>query len=133
MHAQLALALHSGTRRAHARARMQDARMDGIMAESYARPAEGAWEVPHVAAQRDALLAKGANQGWLIARRDLQLGRIVGAGTFGQTYEAEWRGIKVRPCCSSEWIPYAALLCALAAHAHHDLQDNAIKLRRLRS
>jgi hypothetical protein len=70
--------------------------MDGTLAESYERPATGAWNVPWVADARDALLARGAAQGWLIPRRDLQLGRIIGAGTFGQTYEADWHGVKVR-------------------------------------
>ena len=70
--------------------------MDCAVAESYAEPLNGAWDIPYVAAQRDALIRKGAAQGWLIQRQDLDIGRMIGAGSFGQTYEAEWRGIQVR-------------------------------------
>jgi hypothetical protein len=70
--------------------------MDGLYAEALSsRGSNAVWEAPHVSRRRTALLAKGAAQGWLICERDLRLGRIIGAGTFGQTYEAGWHGVKV--------------------------------------
>lgn len=56
------------------------------------------WEVPHIQKRRRALIDRGAQQGWLIPQQELQLGRIIGAGTFGQTFEADWRGTRVRRC-----------------------------------
>jgi hypothetical protein len=70
--------------------------MDLAVAGSYAEAPNGAWDIPYVSLQRDALIRKGAAQGWLIPRQDLNLGCVIGAGTFGQTYEAEWRSIKVQ-------------------------------------
>jgi hypothetical protein len=76
---------------------VQDNRMDGLCAEALsARGSNSVWEAPHVSRRRGALLTKGSAQGWLICDRDLRLGRIIGAGTFGQTYEADWHGVKVR-------------------------------------
>jgi hypothetical protein len=69
--------------------------MDGTLAETYFKPTAGVWDIPFVSKHRDAILHKGASQGWLIPSKDLRLGRIIGAGTFGQTYEADWHGVKV--------------------------------------
>ena len=70
--------------------------MAGALAEMHAVEATGVWNVPIVARRKTALVEKGVAQGWLIPSQDLKLGRIIGAGTFGQTYEAEWHGVRVR-------------------------------------
>lgn len=89
--------------------------MDELLAEGLGgQGSNGIWEAPHVSRRRDALLSKGAGQGWLISDRDLRLGRIIGAGTFGQTYEADWHGVKVLAPAAGLWsdpLRAAQLLC----------------------
>ena len=48
-----------------------------------------------VSKKRKALLAKGAQQGWLMDVSELQIGAPIGRGSFGQTFEANWRGTRV--------------------------------------
>ena len=113
--------------------------MDELLAEGLGgQGSNGVWDAPHVARRRDALLSKGAAQGWLISDRDLRLGRIIGAGTFGQTYEADWHGVKVQrralpsvlPCvprplrcpfefCASVGTAHPSKACRTRQSQHH--------------
>ncbi|KAI8464577.1 MAG: kinase-like domain-containing protein [Monoraphidium minutum] len=46
-------------------------------------------------ARVSALVARSAAAGWLIAPGDLELGERLGAGAFGETFRARWRGADV--------------------------------------
>lgn len=58
-------------------------------------PTKGFWESDMVCSKRKMLLDKGAQQGWLIHACELQIGACIGHGSFGQTFEATWRGTRV--------------------------------------
>ena len=68
---------------------------DAEAAAAGAPPPPGAFEWPgsaSTAAQLSALVAKGRAAGWLVAPADVELGPLLGAGAFGETHRARWRG-----------------------------------------
>jgi hypothetical protein len=71
--------------------------MDALFVEGMQYPPEGFCEHTTVSSRREALLAKGAAQGWLMRASELRILHPIGAGTFGQTYSAIWRGALVLP------------------------------------
>lgn len=70
--------------------------MDAIMAECLQSSGDEVWELDAVKRRRVAVLERGAQDRWLMRAGDLQLRGVIGKGTFGQTYEAIWRGKRVR-------------------------------------
>jgi hypothetical protein len=82
--------------------------MDEIVAESYRESGNAIWELESVKRRRAALLERGAQQGWLLRSSDLQLCGLIGTGTFGQTYEALWRGARVSPSTATATLPMHA-------------------------
>jgi serine/threonine protein kinase len=69
--------------------------MDALERQGNKTPTKGFWESELVSKKRKALLAKGAQQGWLMDKNELQIGERIGHGSFGQTHAATWRGTKV--------------------------------------
>lgn len=45
--------------------------------------------------QVSSLVAMGRSSGWLVSPKELELGTLLGAGAFGETYRARWRGSDV--------------------------------------
>jgi hypothetical protein len=69
--------------------------MMALLKQGTRTPTKGFWEAEFVAKKRKALLEKGAQQGWLMNANEIQIGAAIGQGSFGQTFEATWRGTRV--------------------------------------
>ena len=78
----------------------QGKKMTRLLHQGARTPTRGFWESDMVCNKRKSLLEKGAQQGWLMDTTELQMGEPIGQGSFGQTFEANWRGTRVR-CCRS--------------------------------
>lgn len=71
----------------------------------------------------EAMRAEAASGGWLVSPDELQLGTLLGAGAFGSTYRATWRGQAVAVKCVAVQGATAAETFArevqLLASVHH--------------
>lgn len=75
---------------------LQGKKMTALLKQGTRTPTKGFWESDMVSKKRKELLEKGAHQGWLMNVNELQIGAPIGQGSFGQTFEANWRGTRVR-------------------------------------
>lgn len=75
---------------------VQGTRMDELLSRGLEKPLDGFQHNELVSRRYEELLERGARQGWLMSSSDIQLGAPIGAGTFGQTFAATWRGTRVR-------------------------------------
>eukprot|EP00892_Ulva_mutabilis_P004390 jgi/Ulvmu1/2322/UM013_0170.1 len=75
-------------------------KMDELMSRGLASPPEGFFQNELVSRRYEELLERGAREGWLMSASDIQMGAPIGAGTFGQTFAATWRGTKVAAKCA---------------------------------
>lgn len=69
--------------------------MDEMMSRGLSNPPNGFRHSELVTRRYEELLERGARQGWLMSSADIHLGNPIGAGTFGQTFAATWRGTQV--------------------------------------